>query len=242
MPDFLIFGAIYAASGLLHGVVGFAFAVLAVPLLSMIYSPQVAVGMTIIVGPCLMFYNAWLHRQELDFRALVPLVAVGALFIPVGALFLSRTPEAVTMIVLGTVVIALTLFTLVSGERTTRALAAPGVGYGFSALSGFIAGAFTAGGPPIAAYLYNTDTDRKRAKANVQLFFAVLAIAALISHIVAGTVTGPRTVAALPYIPVAFLSIRLGALIAAKIPLHAFRMVTDIALVALGLYLIVSHI
>lgn len=242
MPDFLLFAAVYAVSGVVHGLVGFAFAVISVPLISMAYSPAIAVGMTIIVGPCLMLYNTWLHRHHLDFKKIVPLLLAGMALIPVGALFLHTTPESVIMITLGSVVILLTLFTVLSGERSVAALGAPGVGYGFSLLAGFIAGAFTTGGPPIVAYLYNTDSDRMRAKANTQLFFLIFAVAALLTHIVVGTVTAERTLRALPFIPIAFLSVRLGALLSARMQVRTFRYVTDAALVGLGIYLIVTNV
>jgi uncharacterized membrane protein YfcA len=240
--ELVVIALIYALAGTVHGLIGFAFAVVAVPLISLIHSPVVAVGMTIVIGPLLMLYNTWLHRGSVAFRGIVPLMLVGLIFVPIGAIFLRRAPEDAIMITLGAVLVLMTLFATFAAERTSAVLGFRPVGYGFSVLAGFIAGAFTSGGPPIVAYLYNADRDRLRAKANSQLFFAVFAITGLISHSTTGVVTAERALYALPLFPVAFFSIRFGAYLSRRLPAQTFRWITDGGLLLLGAYLIVTHL
>ncbi len=242
VDEALLLVAIYALAGVTHGMVGFAFAVVSVPLISLLYSPATAVGMNLIIGPLLMLYNVWLHRREIAFRSVIPLLLVGVVFIPAGAVFLQTQPESLIMITLGFVVIALTLVSAFAEDHLRSIMRVPGLGYGFAMLSGFISGAFSSGGPPIVAYLYNTNTDRRTSKANVQLFFLIFALTALMLHLQTGVVNGERALRALPFVPVAFVSIRIGGYIASKLSTPAFKWVTDAGLIALGVYLIVVHV
>jgi uncharacterized membrane protein YfcA len=238
----LILGAVYAFSGFIHGVTGFAFAVISVPVLSMLYSPLAAVGITAVIGPPLMIYNTWLHRKNIQLKRIFPLLIAGIVFIPVGAFFLYAAPEGLIMATLGGVVILLTLFTAFSPQNAISALKTRGVGFGFASISGVIAGAFATAGPIVVAYLYNTDNIRKRAKANTQLFFSIMGTAILITHLAAGTVTRERALIAILFIPVAFSCTRLGVYFYSKLPIRLFRILTDAGLVALGCYLVITNL
>jgi hypothetical protein len=242
MEQALILGLIYFAAGLIQGLTGFAFAVLSVPILSVMYNPVQAVAMTAVIGPPVLIYNWWLHRSHAEPRRIIRLLVITLVFVPVGIFFLYRAPEAIIMTALGAIVILLTLFSAFAADRVTAALRKPGVGFGVGSVSGVLSGAFTTPGPTIVAYLYNTDPSRMRAKANTQIVFTALSIVVLAIHASSGVVNGAIALRVLPSVPVALLAMKLGAYLSGRLPVHIFRIVTDSCLVALGGYLILSNV
>ncbi|MFP4704021.1 MAG: sulfite exporter TauE/SafE family protein [Spirochaetaceae bacterium] len=204
--------------------------------------PHIAVGMIIVVGIAVGSYNFWLHRDLVEYRRVFPLAAVAYPTVPVGACFLAHVPAETVMISLGFAVIALTLFTVHVRTRLVPWLRRRGIGTAFAALSGLFLGAFSTSGPPIVAYLYASDHDRMRAKANTQFFFAVTAAGGVLTHILAGNVTGYTLARSLPFLPVLIVGTHAGAAAAARLPSAVFSRLTDAALVCVGVYLIAAHL
>jgi len=238
----LILGGVFAFASFVQGLTGFAFALICVPALSLIFSPKEAVGIVAALGPVIVIYNFLLHRKEVEYRRVYPLALFSLIFLPVGAFFLYTVPESAAMVSLGVVVILLTLSSVLFSEKSSAVLGTRAAGYGFAALSGILGGAFSAPSVAIVTYFYTSDRSRMRAKSNVQFFFASISLAILLTHLVGGTVNKTAVLRALPFVPVIFLFTRLGAVLSRRLPVRFFRLLTDASLVALGAYLVVTHV
>ena len=57
----------------------------------------------------------------------------------------------------------------------------PGFGVGFGAVSGFIAGAFMSGGPPLSLYLYSQMEDPRDMKGTLQMIFIISSVIRLVT-------------------------------------------------------------
>jgi uncharacterized membrane protein YfcA len=198
--------------------------------------------MVAVAGTVLVLYSFFLHRRRVEYRRVVPLGITSMLFLPAGAYFLISLPEDTVMAVLGAVIIALTLSSAIFSERSARLMERRGAGITAAAVSGLLGGAFTAPGPAMVVYLYTLEDSRLQAKADVQFFFAMISAAILATHIVSGTVNGVTLLRALPYLPAVILGTRAGVALSFRLPVRFFRWITDIALVGLGGYILVTSL
>jgi hypothetical protein len=238
ITSILLLAAIYLAASFVQGLTGFGMGLIAVPLIALMFGPQTAVGMVLSVGIAVGLINFLLHRKQCQYRRVLPLALLSYPFVPVGAYFLESVSADLVMIILGAVIIALTLFAWFAQSRLALVMQTRGVGPAFAAVAGLLLGAFSTSGPPMVAYFYAGDTDRIRAKANTQLFFASTTAVAMAIHAAAENVTWWTLAWGLPFIPVIYLATHLGVAVSFRVPVARFRILTDIALIGLGLALI----
>jgi hypothetical protein len=240
--NILLLVFIYAAAGFVQGLTGFAFALIAVPFTALLGGVREAVGIVAFTATVIVLYSGFLHRRHFRLRRVLPLALAGMALIPPGILFLINLPEKTVMISLGGVVIGLTLFSRISGAVGQSLLAHPAVGYAFAALSGLLGGAFSTPGPTIVAYMYAADESPLRAKADIQLYFSLVSTAICVAHAVTGTMTPAIMLKGIPLVPLALLGTKAGVAFSERLPVKALRLVTDLSLIALGAFIIVSRL
>ena len=242
MLEFLIDGFIFFLAGFVQGLTGFAFALLAVPLLSLFGSLKAAVGLMATVGFVIILYSCYLHRREVEVKRILPLALVAVACIPLGAIFLIQAPERIATIALGVVVMALALSSMKVEEERLKVLQPRWIGYLFSAVSGLLGGAFSAPGPIVVAYLNATEPSPLKAKANTQLFFTFTSVGLFLTHLLGGTITLTIVMQALPLISLSMAGTHLGVRLSTLLPTRVLRNLIDGGLVLLGGYLIVSRL
>jgi hypothetical protein len=238
----LILAGVFILASFIQGLTGFAFGLISVPLFALLFSAREAVGMVAISGSVLVLYSFFLHRKKVEFRKVIYLGLISILFLPLGAYFLVSLPEDTVMFVLGTVIVLLTVYSALFTEKSKRLMARKGSGFTAAAISGLLGGAFTAPGPAMVVYLYTLDEERLQAKANVQFFFAVISVAILTTHIVSGTVDSVALTRAVPFLPVVILGTKLGVMLSYRLPVRFFRVLTDIGLIVLGAYIVITSL
>jgi hypothetical protein len=238
----LLLAAVYLAASFVQGLTGFGMGLVAVPLIALLFDPQTAVGMVLSVGIVVGTLNFLLHRKYVEYRRVLPLALLSYPMVPLGAWFLESMDASIVMIALGAVVIGLTAFAYFAQSHAVAFMRTPGVGAGFAALAGLLLGAFSTSGPPMVAYFYAGDSDRIRAKANTQLFFAATTIVAVGIHAAADNVTGWTLLWGLPFVPVIILATHAGVAMSLRVPVARFRVLTDVALIAVGVTLIASNL
>jgi hypothetical protein len=238
-----LLAALYTVASFVQGLTGFAYGLILVPMLSLLFTtPAQAVGMTAVSALFQISYNYLLHREHVEYRRMVLLGAVAVACIPVGAVVLYSLPEDVVLAVLGAVVIGLTVLSMAIASGARAVLARRDVAIGFTAVSGVVAGAFSTPGPIIVGYLYATDQNRMRAKANAQFFFVVITGIIVAAHAVGGGVNGSTLSYSLPFAPFVLLGTKAGASLSKRLPVATFRTVTDVFLIGMGIYLVAGGI
>lgn len=218
---------------------------LAVPLMSIFIAPAEAAGIMLPIL-CLMdlfglhAYRGLAPREHL--RALVPGAIVG---IALGGLAFGTLSADAVRLVVGVIAIAFALnrWFRVS-ERIAVLLARearpPGrvAGAFWGAVSGFTSTLAHAGGPPFAIYMMAQRIDRTALVATSIVFFLIVNYAKLVPYHFLGQLNAPNLVAALIFVPLAPIGIRLGVWLHHRIPERAFYGVTYGLLFATGLKLV----
>jgi uncharacterized protein len=243
LSNFYLIFLVVALASFTQGVVGFAFSLITVPLLALFLSPVTAVGLNLVIASfcCAVVYFS--HRKEVEYKKVLKYILFAAISVPVGVYFLKSLNEHVIMISLGAAVILLTWFSMqFSDKDTLKFLKNKISGFIASFISGFLGGAFTAPGPPIIAYFYNAQEDKKQAKANAQFYFVALDIVIIPLFLKAGILNKRVFINSLFLIPVVFLFSRLGVVFARKLSGNLFSSIVNVFLILLGFFLIIKNV
>ncbi len=208
--------------------VGFGFALLAMPLLTVLVGPQDAVAVEALgslVGGGAM---AWRMRHLVD-RSRLQRMAVGALpGLPLGTLVLSVFPDTalrigVAVAVLATVVVLARGFHL-HGERPTTEVAA-------GAAAGALGTSIGISGPPIVLVLQAARMEQHRFRATTVAFFTVTNVATVALLLATGLVGREAWPLAVVTIPAAAIGNRSCEGLAARVPPDRFRRLVLVTLV-----------
>ena len=238
----VILAALFILASLIQGLTGFAFGLISVSVLAIIFSAQEAVGIVAIIGGVVILYSFFLPRKRVEYRKVLSLGLISILFIPAGSYFLVTIPERIVMVVLGTVIIMITIYSAFFSEKSKRFMSIRGAGFTAAMISGLLGGAFTSPGSIMVVYLYTLYDSRMQAKANIQFFFVLVSLAIITSHIISGAINTVALMRAAPFIPVVLIGTKLGVMLSHRLPVHVFRVLTDIGLVLLGGYIVATSL
>ncbi len=233
--------AIYAVAGVVHGVVGFGFALLSVPVVAMLFDPPTAVALNAVVGTANCGYKAWLLRSEITPRSVFSFFAVALLGIPVGVFALAALPREAALTAIGAFVIAVAVGNLRHRDGMRAAMRSPMSFWVLAGLAGVLSGAFGAPGPAAIPYFVSRDDDPLVGSANAQLFFTLAAGPVLAFHIARGTMSVPLLIRAVSCLPVVFVAALAGTHISRRAPEHLLRTIVDYALIVFGAWLVVEN-
>jgi len=233
---------IYIIASFTQGVTGFGFGIFSMPLISMIYTPGIAIGINAILGTINCTYNYILLRKHVNYRKSMRFLMIGSLFIPFGAYFLVKANEQLIFIIMGLTVICVTLHTMRSSRQYGESYLSRKKGTLFSIMAGMVAGAFASPGPILAPFMFAHERDPYVAKANLQFIFTVMSGVIIISHILARNLTMHTLGMAAPYIPVVFLFTKLGSILSFRMKKTLFKKLETAALLVLGTYILCKNL
>ena len=197
-------------AALLRAFTGFGFAMIAVPVFSLLLLPAEAVvlaaSLTIVVSST--SYKEWWGRFPAD--QFVPMILGSLVGTAVGVYLLSDMSKAQFQLWIGISVIAATLVTAFikpSAQRKAPASVTSATGV----LSGLMNGAFAIPGPPVVVYAMAVISEPAAARAFLMAFFFASNVLAFFMFSVAGMVTTTPLLLLLLAIPLGVLGDKLGS-------------------------------
>ena len=227
-----------ALVGLSKGGLGGAFALMGVPILSLVMSPVQAAALLL---PVLLIMDAvglWTWRGWQDRATLWHMLPGAALGIALGGLTAAYTPEALVRLEVGLVALGFVL-------RMARAQAVGAAARGqdrargtlWGAAAGFTSFVAHAGGPPFQVYVLPLGFDPRVFTGTSVVFFAVVNAAKVIPYAMLGQFDRTVLASALVMLPLAVIATLAGAAIVKRMRAAVFYpfMYAMIALVGLRL-------
>jgi hypothetical protein len=213
-----------------QSVTGFGFALLVVPVLTVVAGPQTAVVVMTSIGVPMTLANAIRWRADLDVRAATIVTLAALAGMPLGALLLTRADERTLTVVVGVVVLAFTValwrgFSLPPG-RTTELVA--------GATSGALATSVGTNGPPLVVAFQAIGMPQEPFRATLAAAFFVQGALALVTFWAAGLVDADVGAAWLVGVPSAVVGALAGDRIAARMDADRFRAAVLVLLGASG--------
>lgn len=236
--ELIYFAAVIAVACFVQAVAGFGLPMIATSVLVILLGIKTTVPLMAIVVLELQLLMVFRYRAALDPRTVWRVAVAAALSIPVGALFLARVAESVTVPAFGVILVGYALYSSI-GLPTPR-LRSRSWAFLFGALSGLGAGAYNMAGPPLIVY---GDTQRwqpRLFKGNLQGCFLIITLMVILTHSLNGSITPEvleKSLAAAPFVLLGALS---GFYLDRFIDPARFRRIVLILLVLLGLNLVLN--
>ena len=237
-PEFLYALAAVFIAGVLRGFSGFGVGMVLVPILSLLYSPLVAVITVVLLEmiPAIQLVPGALHQAH--WRSVIPMAAGGVLFVPLGALLLV-TVDAHSMRIAIALLLMLSVLILASGWRyrgvdNINAPTMTGVA------SGLISGAASLGGLPVILYYLSGKHSSQVARASIVVFLFITAIVSLLTFLIHGIISKEIVLRAACLVPIFMLALWLGGKLFGRVSESLFRTITLTLLGGVGVMMLLS--
>jgi uncharacterized protein len=234
-------GCVIALAAAVQSLAGFGFALVAIALLPFFLSLQLAVPLVLIM--CLLSnLTLWIYyRDSFQWQIIAPLVISALITLPMGLIGFRYIPESVALKVLGSFIVLYVAYDIVCLVRPVLAappLTSPRWAYLFGAVSGFLTGAFTTGGPPLVMYANSKGWSPEEFKGNLPAVYVVALTSALTGHYFQGHLTAELWAIALYSLPLLAIGMGTGLLLAKKVNATSFKRIVLSLLAVIGLRMI----
>jgi len=185
-PRFLIALGIAMLAGLVRGFTGFGSALIYMPLMSAVYSPQVAAPTLLLFDTICSLPFALKVWTQATRREMVPVAFGGAVFVPLGVAALVYVDIlALRWFIAALVLVALAV--LISGWRyhgkPTRAAS-----FGVGARAGFGAGSVQIAAPPLLVFWLGGQNSAATVRANIMVYFILEGTLSIVAYTFTGLV------------------------------------------------------
>lgn len=226
------------AATLTRATLGFGDALVAMPLLAMLVGVQTATPLVALIGATTSVSILLQSWRSVDLRAAGRLFISSLAGIPLGLLLLKTVPEVTVNAILGSVLVAYGLYSLLNPRLPS--LHDGRWAYGFGLVAGVLGGAYNTNGPPVVVYGALRDWSARKFRATLQGYFFPTGLAVLASHGLAGLWT-PAVLRLYVYaLPVTALGLFLGGRLSRRISGDRFTRVVYAFLLVVGLLLLVG--
>ncbi len=224
--------ALFAA--LLQAATGFGFSLMATPLFLLVYEPETAIQLNIVLGAAISLVMLPYAIRDADAMLLRRLL-VGALAgAPVGLVIYLYGNAGLLKGLVATVALALALLLAVK-MRFTRTSARD---YGIGAASGLLATSIGVPGPPLMLYFSGTVIAKESARATTLTFFLFVYTAVFAMQVAGDGLADGVGSAALICLPLTLVGVVIGQSVFRFISQQIFVILIWLLLVATGLYLL----
>jgi uncharacterized membrane protein YfcA len=232
--------AVIFVATLIRSTLGFGEALIAVPLLAFRTPVDVAAPLAVLVSVVVAGAVVVQDWRGVQFRAAAGLILASLMGIPLGLLLLARGDNQSVKLLLGSVIILFSTYSLAIGR--SRNLAHDHAGWlivcGF--LSGILGGAYGMNGPPLAIYGALRRWSPQHFRATLQAYFLPVSLIGLAGYALIGLWTAAVTqyfLWSLPGVVVATVS---GRFINRRIQSDGFIRIVYGGLVVIGAVLVVQ--
>ncbi|PUE39699.1 hypothetical protein B9Z50_13305 [Limnohabitans sp. Bal53] len=220
-------------ASVIRAMTGWAFSIIAVPMLSLVFPPEQAVVLNILLALAATLKNVPAMRGKISRRIFLPLLLSGLVGTPVGYWLHTAIGEAGLRLVMGLLVLALSAAMLLIPPRP-QALTLPALTLAGLA-SGVLGGAVGIAGPPVVVLLMLTATDMGQARATLALGLLTVCLMAACAYLFGGHITAPVLLLFALALPVVLLGDTLGNRLFVRYGGQAARLVSVVLTCVLGI-------
>lgn len=225
--------AVTAVAGVMRGYSGFGTAVLLAPAYSVLWGPRVGVPVMLVME---LFVSLQLLPRaigEADRRVVLPLGGAAVLATPLGAFILLTADGDLLRRFIGGFVLAFGLL-LALGWRYHGSRPLP-LNLAVGTAAGLLKGATGMSGPPVILYLLAGPEEARRHRANLILFFALVAVVSVVPPAMGGLIGAGVLARTVLLLPVMLLAVPVGVRLFRVVPEPWYRRAALVVLVGTGL-------
>ncbi len=233
----VLFCAVIAFASLVQGILGFASALLAVPLALLFLPKEAVVSSMLVAGLALNGFLSVRIRERISFRPVALLLAASLLGMPVGVWVLTGIPLQTMQVFVGCLVVVFTVLLQWGRLRLPQNPLLTGIA-GF--FSGLLNTSTSMSGPPVLILLAGQGLPKDQFRRTLVSFFFVSGLVAALMLVVSGVMT-PQTVSyGVVAMPFAFLGALVGDRLSARLPERPFRALALAVLFLAGVYSVLT--
>ncbi|MBB3899583.1 sulfite exporter TauE/SafE family protein [Roseococcus suduntuyensis] len=210
-----------AIAGLMRGYAGFGTAIILAPIYSVLWGPLAGVPVMLLMELLVSLQLLPRAFRDADKRVIIPIGGAAALATPLGAyVLLAADPETLRRAIGGLVLVF--GFLMLSGWRYHGARPF-GLNVAVGTAAGLLKGATGMSGPPVILYLLAGPEEAKRHRANLILFFGLIAVISVVVPLFVGLIDGPVLLRFLIMLPVLMVFVRVGAALFGVVPVRFYK-------------------
>ena len=233
-----ILAAIAFFAGFIHSAIGFGFGIVAIAMLPFVIDGRSAHVIVSISSIPMLIMAAWAYRDGVDWKSLRPALLGAAIFLPLGFALFERLP--LDWLVRGTGVGILGMVWMSLRRHAPKTIAEKQLLPCFiaGATGGFLAGAVSIAGPPIAAFGLKQEWPQNRFKAFITQCLIIIALYKVGLLFLRGHVTVDSSGAILTLTTLSIVGVQVGVLASRQISPTRFKGIVAVALVSVSFLMI----
>ena len=237
----LSIGLIAFAAGFVHSAIGFGFGIVAITLMPLLVDVRQSHVVISTASFPVLLMATWAYRDGADWTSLWKALLGAALFLPLGLLAFEWV--SIDGLTRGTGIAILVMVWMSFRNRRKVKVSektAGGSSFLAGAFGGFLAGAVTIAGPPIAAYGLSQPWDQARFKAFLNQFLLAVSIYKISGLAISGYINQETLVQSAALAPLAMVGIQIGAVFSRRLSTRRFQYFVAVALVIVAFYFVVT--
>jgi len=238
LQELLFYFFIILAASILQTSTGFGFSVMATPFLLLLFTPQEAMQINIILSLVISFSLVWKVRHDIDVALLKKVMIGSVVGAPFGSLLFALVDVTTFKLLIAILLIGLTILLIKnlsiqqSGSRD----------YGVGFISGMFTTSIGMAGPPLLLYFASTHRDKETIRAVSLAYYIFIYLISLLSQVIFEGTSGMVWVYSMYALPIVFLGLIFGQMLFTRLNQKLFRTLIYILLVAAGLILLIQSL
>ena len=233
-----IFVCIILVASILQASTGFGFSIMATPFLLMLFLPQEAIQINIILSLIISISLIWKIRMDVDFVLLKRFIFGSIVGVPFGILIFISVNIITFKLAVSILLLLLTLLLICNVKvRSTQSR-----DFIVGGLSGFLTTSIGMPGPPLLLYFTGTDTEKEKSRATTLAFYLFIYFISLVTQILFTGTNKTIWESSFYAIPIVFLGLFIGQIIFKWLNQRIFKIFTYILLSCTGGYLLIESL
>lgn len=237
LADLLWIAVCVLVAGFAQSISGFGFALISVPLMSLMVDPRTSVVVATFIGAVASTVQAVAEREHVDRAAATRLALASYLGMPVGLAAFMVFDERALRLTVG-VAVLFALVTLVAGFRLPADRHR--FDWALGMFSGVLATSTSTNGPPLVFVLQARGLTPEAFRATINVVFSVVNFGAIALFVAAGKVTSGGLLGAAVAVPVLGGAMKLGYAVRGRLDASMFRVFVLVLLGISGLSALVA--
>lgn len=234
--EFLLIAGVVFLGIVTQSTIGFGVGLVCMPLLIRILDPVSAAAFVALFTLPLQILIVRRYHHALNIRPFWRVFVGSVIGIPIGIYLISELNQQIILTILGIIMIAYALYSLLN-LRLPR-IQRPAWGFGFGFASGILGGAYNTGGPPLVIYGTAQGWEAEQFKANMQVLFMVGNTLVILVHLAAGHINTVVLQNLLVALPVVVVGTTVGFWLSRRVNEAVFRKAVLVALFLIGVRLL----
>jgi uncharacterized membrane protein YfcA len=232
------FLCIILVASVLQTSTGFGFSIMATPFLLMLFLPQDAIQINIILSLLISISLVWKIRRDIDFTLLKRFIIGSTVGVPFGIIiFISMNMKAFKIGV-SVLLLVLTLLLIINFRvKSTR-----NRDFIVGGFSGLLTTSIGMPGPPLLLYMSGTDTEKGKLRATTLAFYLFIYFISLITQIIFTSSSKVVWESSMFAVPIVFVGLFIGQIIFKLLNQRVFKLFTYFILSFTGIYLLITSL